>query len=79
MPTFTIELSTQDLDTLHEHRIKQMPTTAPKDTALYIKWLLEQTIESYSRSIQEDRVSKLSAHQLKRALDSLLPTNHDTI
>lgn len=72
MPDFTITLKQDELDTLHEHRIKQMPPDAPKDTKEYIEWLMKGTIESYNRSIQDARLSKVTAAQLKKALDDFL-------
>lgn len=72
MPDFTITLSQDELDAIHEHRLKQMPPEAPKETSEYIEWLMKNTVESYNRSIQDARLAKLTAGQIKKALDPLL-------
>jgi len=72
MPTFTISLNEDELNILHDHRIRQMPPDAPSDTKEYIEWLMHQTTESHKRSIQDVRLSKLTPDQIKTALDDLL-------
>jgi hypothetical protein len=76
MPDFTITLKQDELDTLHEHRIKQMPPEAPETTKEYIEWLMKGTIESYNRSIQDTRFSNLTATQIKKALDYYYSSGH---
>lgn len=69
MQSYTIDLTDEQVETIREMAIKDMPPDCPRDPKGFIEWLMEHNTEAKKREKQMDRVGKMKADEIKKAVD----------
>jgi len=69
MAFYQVELTDEQVQVIQEIAIKDMPADCPRDPKGFLEWLMGQNTETKKRTKQMDRIGKMTADEIKQAVD----------